>query len=157
MVEYKEGRARPLPKDYCWRNMDSGDPCNNKIRPENARAQLWACGRHMAKYQEEQQRKIYHEEHKAREEALTQIAELELVEYERTWNRLVDLGWQEYLPEKPYRKSWGRRVENTKLEMDLKVFLSLVDPEEEEQEEDEPDDKDYATVEEDFFKSASDV
>jgi hypothetical protein len=156
LVEYKTS-ARPKPREYCWRDMDSGDPCNNKIRPENARAGLWACGRHMARYQEEQARIEQRHESERREKALEEIAEVEIKEYEDAWQRLVDLGWQEYLPEKPRRRSWrGSRVENKEITMGLKVFLSLVDPEEEEQD-DELDESDYATVEEDFFKSASDM
>jgi hypothetical protein len=150
-IEEMKAGARPLPNDICWRNMDSGDYCTSKIRPENTRAQLWACGRHMARYQEEVERHERIAEDNRKRRLQEEMVQWELEEYETAYDRLVELGWQEFLKERPNKPRWGGTMVRGKvLEIDLKEFLSLVDPEQEDYD-DDIDTENFSTVEEDFF------
>lgn len=141
-------KVYPKPADFCWRNTYEGDPCTSKIRPENMRAQLWACGRHMAQFQEEQQRRLRVQEEDGKRAQREAFFEWQLEEAVRVYERLKELGWGAILPQEPPRRNWGTQIRGTEISLEQAEFLALVEePEEEEYE----DDDDFTTVEEDFF------
>jgi hypothetical protein len=146
---------RPLPVDYCWTSMDIGGYCRTKIRPENQRAQLWACGRHMARFQEDRQRRKENEQRARQRQEQEALVQWELQQYLQVYERLVELGFEEILggePRIPYTGS--TYVRNTEISMDIKDFLAIVDPEGQAEEEEEYDDDDFIEVEEEFFKTS---
>ena len=147
---YAEDKVYPKPQDFCWKETYDGDPCTSKIRPENMRAQLWACGRHMSKFQEEEERKKRNARQRQINEQKEQLFAWELEKAITTYEKLQELGWGAVLPDPP-RKSWGTQIRNTEITISQEEFLALVAPPQEEEE--EYDDDDFESVEEDFFAS----
>lgn len=150
-IDLQRAGERPLPADFCWRDTSVGDTCQTKIRPENIRAQLWACGRHMRVFQEEQDRVRRNREQELKNKERDLLREWEFEKSKLAYERLVELGWAAVLiDEPPSINNWGGTRNVQIRSLSLTEFLEIVDDQNDPEKDEEYEDE-FETVPDNFF------
>lgn len=146
------------PKEYCWYDTLEGDPCKVRVKVENQRSGLYACGRHMEKFQADQQRFKMFKENARRREVAIQIAKERFAEYTRAYELLCEAGYKEILglENPPMMREHSERILRKDVALDLieaaKVLVPGYRPLDDQSEEVNSNEyEDFVAVDDDFF------
>jgi hypothetical protein len=120
---------RASPKEFCCEAVTSSnyDECGSPVKYEDIRAENYACGRHMRKFEEDRAYRKRNEEQAARRKEQDELQAFEAEQYDLAATWIKDHGFGHLIGDYEAKPKWGRFNKATKVDVFLlKEFLEGV-------------------------------